>query len=54
FAVEVKDNWKALVMQAATYARAQISAVPLRAFSLVIGVNHSTNELRFLIYHHGG
>ncbi len=54
FAVEVKDNWKALVMQAATYARAQISAIPLRAFSLVIGVNHSTNELRFLIYHHGG
>ncbi|RDX56179.1 hypothetical protein OH76DRAFT_602608 [Lentinus brumalis] len=29
FAVAVKDNWKALVMQAATYARAQISAVPL-------------------------
>ncbi|RPD53233.1 hypothetical protein L226DRAFT_563965 [Lentinus tigrinus ALCF2SS1-7] len=54
FAVEVKNNWKVLVKQAATYARAQISAIPLRAFSLVIGVNHSTNELRFLLYHRGG
>ncbi|RPD56209.1 hypothetical protein L226DRAFT_615734 [Lentinus tigrinus ALCF2SS1-7] len=54
FAVEISNNWKELVMQAATYARAQNSAVPLRAFSLVIGVNHSKNELRFLLYHRGG
>ncbi|RPD55403.1 hypothetical protein L226DRAFT_538241 [Lentinus tigrinus ALCF2SS1-7] len=54
FAVEVSNNWKELVMQASTYARAQNSAMPLRAFSLVIGVNHSTNELRFLLYHRGG
>ncbi|RPD56214.1 hypothetical protein L226DRAFT_615737 [Lentinus tigrinus ALCF2SS1-7] len=54
FAVEVKNDWKKLVKQAATYARAQNGAVPLRAFSVVVGVNHSTNELRFLLYHRGG
>ncbi|RPD53235.1 hypothetical protein L226DRAFT_563964 [Lentinus tigrinus ALCF2SS1-7] len=54
FAVEVSNNWKELVIQASTYARAQNSAMPLRAFSLVIGVNHSKNELRFLLYHRGG
>ncbi|RPD65743.1 hypothetical protein L227DRAFT_540670 [Lentinus tigrinus ALCF2SS1-6] len=53
-AVEVKDSWNGIVTQAGTYARAQVSAMPLRLFSLVIGVNHKFHNLRFLIYHRGG
>ena len=51
---EVKDSWSRIVTQAGTYARALVSAMPLRLFSLVIGVNHKTHTLRFLIYHRGG
>jgi len=40
FVCEVKDNWTTLQHQAATYARAQMDAVPLRHFVVVIGVNH--------------
>lgn len=52
--VEVKDSWPELVSQAATYARSLINAVPLRQFSLVIGYNHQSRELRFLVFHAGG
>ena len=52
--VEVKDSWCDIVAQAGMYARAQMCAIPLRLFSLVIGVNHATHTLRFLIYHRGG
>lgn len=52
--VEVKNNWYAIVKKAATYARALVSVNPLRLFSLVIGVNHKTHKLRFLIYHRDG
>ncbi|KAJ7283322.1 hypothetical protein C8J57DRAFT_1053882, partial [Mycena rebaudengoi] len=52
--VEVKNDWPDLCRQAATYARAIFAAVPLRSFSLVIGINHAKCELRFLIFHSGG
>ena len=51
---EVNKDWRELVRQAASYARAMFNAVPLRAFALVIGVNHQHAELRFLIFHRGG
>ncbi|KAI0769806.1 hypothetical protein C8Q74DRAFT_1421372 [Fomes fomentarius] len=52
--VEVGGNWPEIVGHAGTYARAQVNAVPLRLFSLVIGVNYESRSLRFLIYHRGG
>ncbi|RPD72119.1 hypothetical protein L226DRAFT_162611 [Lentinus tigrinus ALCF2SS1-7] len=52
--VEVDNNWHGILKRAWTYALAQVSAAPLRLFSLVIGVNHKTRRLRFLIYHRGG
>ncbi|KAI0754555.1 hypothetical protein C8Q80DRAFT_1139693, partial [Daedaleopsis nitida] len=52
--VEVQKNWTEIIKQAATYARAMVSAAPLRLFSVVIGVNHERETLRFLIYHRGG
>ncbi|KAI0754535.1 hypothetical protein C8Q80DRAFT_1139655 [Daedaleopsis nitida] len=52
--VEVKKSWTEIIKQAATYARAMVSAAPLRLFSVVIGVNHLKGTLRFLIYHRGG
>lgn len=51
---EVKDLWSELVAQSGTYTRAMFSANPLRAFSIVIALNHRLNELRFLIFHRGG
>ncbi|THU87888.1 hypothetical protein K435DRAFT_325277 [Dendrothele bispora CBS 962.96] len=50
----VKAQWRELVKQAATYARAMANFVPLRLFSLVIGVNHYQKTLRFLIFHRSG
>ena len=52
--VEVKDDWKDIVAQAATYARCMFGASPLRTFALVLAFNHSTNTLRFLVFHRGG
>ncbi|KAG6817512.1 hypothetical protein H0H93_007201, partial [Arthromyces matolae] len=52
--VEVKDSWRDLILQSATYARALFSAAPFRSYALVIGVNHKRNSLRFLIFHSGG
>ncbi|KAI0754539.1 hypothetical protein C8Q80DRAFT_1139662 [Daedaleopsis nitida] len=51
--VEVQKNWTEIIKQAATYARAMVSAA-LRLFSVVIGVNHEMETLWFLIYHRGG
>ncbi|KAG6851820.1 hypothetical protein C0991_005738, partial [Blastosporella zonata] len=53
-AVEVKDDWCKIIEQSAIYARAQWSGAAHRAFSLVIGVHHKENKLRFLIFHSGG
>ncbi|KAK7460946.1 hypothetical protein VKT23_008874 [Stygiomarasmius scandens] len=52
--VEVKANWRELIKQAATYARAMTNFVPLRSFCLVIGVDHRRKTLRFLIFHRSG
>ncbi|THU76883.1 hypothetical protein K435DRAFT_125213 [Dendrothele bispora CBS 962.96] len=54
WAGEVNYKWPELIRQATTYARAMNSAVPMRLFSVVIGVNHSEKTLRFLIFHRGG
>ncbi|KAJ7349317.1 hypothetical protein DFH08DRAFT_959475 [Mycena albidolilacea] len=52
--VEVKDEWSDLIAQAATYGRSLFSANPSRVFALVLGVNHRTKTLRFLLFHRGG
>ena len=52
--VEVKEVWSTLVLQAGTYARCMFSASPLRQFALVIGYDHRTRLLRFLVYHRAG
>ena len=52
--VEVKPNDVDMVKQAATYARALNSAVPFRAFELVLMYNHISDQFRFLIFHRGG
>jgi hypothetical protein len=52
--IEVKGLWSKLVSQAGTYARALMTARPLRQFSLVIAYNHAYHELRFLVFHAGG
>jgi hypothetical protein len=52
--VEMKGDWRELVAQAASYARCLTGAVLLRQFSLVIGYNHKTHGLRFLVFHAGG
>ena len=52
--VEVKNDWKSMTSQAATYARCLFSANPTITFALVLAFNHGTNALRFLVFHHGG
>ena len=52
--VEVKNEWKSMVSQAATYARCLFSANPMQTFALVLAFNQETNMLRFLAFHHGG
>ncbi|KAF7325741.1 Pkinase-fungal domain-containing protein [Mycena kentingensis (nom. inval.)] len=51
---EVKDGWKALLRQAATYARALFNTHPLRTFVLVFGYDQVNHEFRALIFHRGG
>ncbi|KAJ3846094.1 hypothetical protein EV368DRAFT_89564 [Lentinula lateritia] len=53
-ATEAKDNWPEMIWQSATYGRAEMATIPLRAFSLVIAFNSKSQKLRFLIFHHGG
>ena len=52
--VEVKKGWKELVRQAGTYARCLFMASPLRKFALVLGYEYNTQEIRILVFHHGG
>lgn len=52
--VEVKNCWRKLVAQAATYARSLFGADPMRVFALILGFNHDKNQLRFLVFHRGG
>ncbi|KAF9778744.1 hypothetical protein BJ322DRAFT_1092398 [Thelephora terrestris] len=52
--VEVKNCWRKLVAQAATYARSLFDANPMRVFALILGFNHEKNQLRFLVFHRGG
>jgi hypothetical protein len=43
--IEVKNCWFDLILQAATYSHALISARPLCQFSLVIAYNHIDHQL---------
>ena len=52
--VEVKSIDAELVRQAASYGRALNSAIPLRAFELVLGYNCAQDRFRFFIFHRGG
>ena len=52
--VEVKDDWKTMTSQAATYARCLFSASPTITLALVLAFNQGINALRFLVFHHGG
>jgi len=52
--VEVKRFDAEMVKQAATYAREINSAIPFRAFELVLLYNHVSDQFRFLIFHRGG
>jgi len=52
--VEVKNTWRGMVSQAATYARCLFSASPMQTFALVLAFNQKSNTLRFLVFHHGG
>jgi len=52
--VELKNNWRDMVSQAATYARSLFSANPMRTFALVLAFNQEQSTLRFLVFHHGG
>ena len=52
--VEIKGVDADMVKQAATYAYGLNSAVPFRAFELVLTYNHVSDQFRFLIFHRGG
>lgn len=52
--VEVKRNWKALLAQIATYARAAFVTSPLRRFVVYMGVRHDTREFCIFVFHSGG
>ena len=43
-----------MVRQAGTYARCLFMASPLRKFALVLGYEYDTQEIRILVFHHGG
>ena len=45
---------KELVRQAGTYARCLFTASPLRKFALVLGYEYDSQEIRILVFHHGG
>jgi hypothetical protein len=52
--VEVKKHWRAMISQAATYARCLFSASPMQRFVLTLAFNQESNMLRFLVFHRGG
>ena len=51
--IEVKNDIKALIKQAATYARCPLLSNRRRFFSIAIGFNHKTLNACFLIFHSG-
>ena len=52
--VEVKNNWRDMVLQASTYARALFSVDRPRSFALTLTFNQDTHGSRFLVLHRGG
>jgi len=53
-AVEVKSDWRLLLLQIATYARACLSAAPHRRFVVCIGFNQLKEEFKVFVFHSGG
>ncbi|KAF8308627.1 hypothetical protein DL93DRAFT_2044369, partial [Clavulina sp. PMI_390] len=53
-AIEVKDGWKELASQAATYAQAILTAHPTRTYASVLGYNHKSRCIRFMFFQRGG
>jgi hypothetical protein len=53
-AVEVKNNWPDLVVQAATYSRCMFASSRGQTYNIVIGFHYKRRELRFLFFHRGG
>lgn len=51
---EVNSRWSEIIQQLGTYARSQKAAIPLRTFSICIGVDHKNCQLRFFQFHSGG
>ncbi|KAL0060319.1 hypothetical protein AAF712_012885 [Marasmius tenuissimus] len=54
FSGEAKGGIADLLAQAATYARAQFSARPLRSYAVVVAFETKKREFRLLVFHHGG
>ena len=52
--VDVEEDWVFIVTQAATHARCLFSASPPRRFSVVLGFQHTSAELRFLVFYRSG
>ncbi|KAH7098451.1 hypothetical protein BKA62DRAFT_713202 [Auriculariales sp. MPI-PUGE-AT-0066] len=53
-AVEVKSNWKDLLAQVGTYARASFYGSPLRRFVVCIGINQVDKTFCVFLFHAGG
>lgn len=51
---ELKSNWKDMILQSGTYARAVFDSRANRTFVVTIAYNHQSGELRFLFFHRGG
>lgn len=52
--VEVKEDWPAMQIQAATYARADKIANKSKLWTLVIAINQREASVRFNFFHRGG
>jgi hypothetical protein len=52
--VEVKEDWRDMVSQAAAYVRSSLFASPMRIFALALAFKHDSNQLRLLVFHRGG
>jgi len=52
--VEVKKDWRKMVVQASTYSRCLFSADRPRSFALTLAFNQNSSGLRFLVFHRGG
>lgn len=51
---EVKEKWRDMVDQLATYARSQLKACPSRTFVLTLAYNHEKSIARFIAFHRSG